>query len=83
MGKNFKTIGKAQQAKQTYLYFVLGAFGQFFLNMFIPEESGLSNYSLTVFSTLITLFIAEHHQEQMIKQHISAQGKKADNLPCV
>ncbi len=79
MGKNFKTIGKAQQAKQTYLYFVLGTFGLLFLSKLIPEESGLSNYSFTVFSTLITLFIAKHHQEQMIKQHISAQGKMFSN----
>ena len=79
IGKNFETIGKATQAKQTYLYFVLGTIGLLFLSTFIPEETGLSNYSFTVFTTLITLFIAKHHQEQAIKRHISAQGKMFSN----
>ncbi len=79
MGKNFGTIGKTTQAKQTYLYFILGTIGLLFLGMLIPEESNLPGYSYTVFATLMTLFIAKHHQEQAIKQHSSAQGKIFSN----
>jgi len=79
IAKNYKQMGKLKEARQARWLSVLAMLTVVTLLWFIPEDWNLPNTSVSVPLVFLTVFIAQHLQQNDINMHMNAGGEFISN----